>query len=213
MPLNIRSEEVNQLAEKLASRAGVSKTEAVRIALENEMERRSGRVPLAERLKPLLDRMDAVPVHGPGGRQGVLRQPERRVMFVDASALVAILTAEPERSVLLDRLDGAVTPLTSGIAIFETVVAVARKKAMSVADAEAEVEDVHPRRGSAQSCPSPATEALRALTAHARFGKGRHPARLNLGDCFAYACAQVHGVPLLSVGDDFPQTDIRSALG
>jgi antitoxin VapB len=61
MPLNIRSEEVNQLAEKLASRAGVSKTEAVRIALQNELKRR---VPLAERLKPLLDRMDAVPCTG-----------------------------------------------------------------------------------------------------------------------------------------------------
>ena len=64
MPLNIRSEAVNQLAEKLASRVGVSKTEAVRIALQNEIERRSGRVPLAERLKPLLDRMDAVPCTG-----------------------------------------------------------------------------------------------------------------------------------------------------
>jgi antitoxin VapB len=61
MPLNIRSEEVNQLAEKLASRAGVSKTEAVRLALSNELARR---VPLAERLKPLLDRMDAVPPTG-----------------------------------------------------------------------------------------------------------------------------------------------------
>ena len=60
--------------------------------------------------------------------------------------------------------------------------------------------------------PISATECTAALAAHARFGKGRHPARLNLGDCFAYACAKVHGVPLLFVGDDFPQTDIRSAL-
>ena len=64
MPLNIRSEEVNQLAETLASRAGVSKTEAVRIALKNEIARRSRRVPLAERVKPLLDKMDAVPRTG-----------------------------------------------------------------------------------------------------------------------------------------------------
>jgi antitoxin VapB len=64
VPLNIRSEEVNQLAETLASRAGVSKTEAVRIALKNEIARRSRRVPLAERLKPLLDKMDAVPRTG-----------------------------------------------------------------------------------------------------------------------------------------------------
>ena len=64
MPLNIRSEEVNQLAEKLALRAGVSKTEAVRIALTNELARQEPRVPLAERLKPLLDKMDAVPRTG-----------------------------------------------------------------------------------------------------------------------------------------------------
>ncbi|CAM3044676.1 MULTISPECIES: type II toxin-antitoxin system VapB family antitoxin [Methylobacterium] len=64
MPLNIRSEEVNRLAETLASRAGVSKTEAVRIALTNELARQEPRVPLAERLKPLLDKMDAVPRTG-----------------------------------------------------------------------------------------------------------------------------------------------------
>lgn len=64
MPLNIRSEEVNRLAEKLASRARVSKTEAVRIALVNELERQERRIPLEERLRPLLDRIDAVPDTG-----------------------------------------------------------------------------------------------------------------------------------------------------
>ena len=64
MPLNIRSEEVNRLAEKLASRARVSKTEAVRIALVNELERQERRIPLAERLRPLLERVDAVPDTG-----------------------------------------------------------------------------------------------------------------------------------------------------
>ncbi|MBB5760819.1 type II toxin-antitoxin system VapB family antitoxin [Methylorubrum rhodesianum] len=64
MPLNIRSKEVNRLAEKLASRARVSKTEAVRIALVNELERQERRIPLAERLRPLLERVDAVPNTG-----------------------------------------------------------------------------------------------------------------------------------------------------
>jgi len=104
------------------------------------------------------------------------------------------------------------TPLTSGIAVFETVVAVARKKAISVADAETEV-DAFIRIAGLRIVPISAVESALALTAHARFGKGRHPARLNLGDCFAYACAQVHGVPLLYIGDDFPRTDIRSARG
>ncbi|MGT2479980.1 type II toxin-antitoxin system VapC family toxin [Methylobacterium oryzae CBMB20] len=72
---------------------------------------------------------------------------------------------------------------------------------------------IHPRRRSANRPHRRDRRAALALAAHARYGKGRHPARLNLGDCFAYACARVHGVPLLYVGDDFPQTDIRSALG
>ena len=133
-------------------------------------------------------------------------------MFVDASALVAILTAESERSTLLSRLDGAVDPLTSGLAVFETAIAVARKTAMSVADAEAQVAEFI-RVVGLRIVPITEAETALALAAHARYGKGRHPARLNLGDCFAYACARVHGVPLLYVGDDFPQTDIRSALG
>ena len=64
MPLNIRSEEVNRLAGKLASVARVSKTEAVRIALANELERRDRVVPLAERLRPLLNEIARVPRTG-----------------------------------------------------------------------------------------------------------------------------------------------------
>ena len=133
-------------------------------------------------------------------------------MFVDTSALVAILTAEAERPTLLSRLDGAVDPLTSGLAVFETAIAVARKTAMSVADAEAQVAEFI-RVVGLRIVPIAEAETALALAAHARYGKGRHPARLNLGDCFAYACARVQGVPLLYVGDDFSQTDIRSALG
>lgn len=51
-----------------------------------------------------------------------------------------------------------------------------------------------------------------ALEAHARFGKGRHPAALNMGDCFAYALAKAHGAALLFKGDDFVKTDIALAV-
>lgn len=54
-----------------------------------------------------------------------------------------------------------------------------------------------------------AREATMAVNAFARFGKGLHPAKLNMGDCFAYACAKTHGVPLLYKGDDFALTDIE----
>jgi ribonuclease VapC len=57
---------------------------------------------------------------------------------------------------------------------------------------------------------TPVTQA--ALDAYLRFGKGRHPARLNLGDCFAYALAKALDAPLLYKGDDFALTDVRSAL-
>ena len=58
---------------------------------------------------------------------------------------------------------------------------------------------------------SPA-DSERVAAAYSRWGKGVHPARLNLGDCFAYALAKERGCPLLYVGDDFSQTDIVGAL-
>ncbi len=64
MPLNIRNEQVNQLAEKLAAQKRVNKTEAVKIALENELRRASEAVPLWERLKPLRERIAVYPDSG-----------------------------------------------------------------------------------------------------------------------------------------------------
>jgi antitoxin VapB len=64
MPLNIRNEQVNRLAEKLAAQKRVNKTEAVRIALENELRRASEALPLWERLKPLRERIAAYPDSG-----------------------------------------------------------------------------------------------------------------------------------------------------
>jgi antitoxin VapB len=64
MPLNIRNEEVNQLAERLAERAHVTKTEAVRLALVNELQRRDAAIPLRERLRPLQERIAARPASG-----------------------------------------------------------------------------------------------------------------------------------------------------
>ena len=60
--------------------------------------------------------------------------------------------------------------------------------------------------------PVDVEQARVARAAFSRFGKGRHPAALNYGDCFSYALAQVMGEPLLYKGDDFSRTDIRSVL-
>lgn len=56
--------------------------------------------------------------------------------------------------------------------------------------------------------PIGAAETEEALDAHDRYGKGRHRARLNMGDCFAYACAKTNGAELLYKGDDFVHTDL-----
>jgi antitoxin VapB len=64
MPLNVRSEEVNQLAEKLAARKKINKTEAVKLALENELRRLDQALPLRERLRPLQKRVLARPATG-----------------------------------------------------------------------------------------------------------------------------------------------------
>jgi ribonuclease VapC len=60
--------------------------------------------------------------------------------------------------------------------------------------------------------PVDGDHAKAAIAAWRRFGRGRHPAELNLGDCFAYAVAQIAGVPLLYKGDEFSATDITSAI-
>jgi ribonuclease VapC len=132
-------------------------------------------------------------------------------MFVDASAIVAILTREPEADALADLLDAARTPITSPIAIFEAVLGICRKRHTSVEEAEEDVHKFLELSGVAQ-IPITMAETETALIAFSRYGKGRsHPAQLNLGDCFAYAAAKNHRTSLLFKGDDFGKTDIRSA--
>jgi ribonuclease VapC len=128
-------------------------------------------------------------------------------MFVDASALVAILLEENDAQQLSARMEAAARRITSPIAIYEAVLAVTRVHERLIEDAESRVEAFVHRAGITVEPIENATTSL-ALEAHARFGKGRHPARLNLGDCFAYAMAKQHGVPLLYKGDDFSQTDL-----
>lgn len=131
-------------------------------------------------------------------------------MFVDASAFCAILLGETEGPAIEQRIAMATGPMTSGIAIWETVRSLVRAKALEVAEAEAEVL-IYVSAAGVAVFDIGLREASIALDAFSRFGKGRHPARLNMGDCFAYACAKTHGVPLLFKGDDFPLTDIEPA--
>ena len=132
-------------------------------------------------------------------------------MFIDASAIVAILTREPEADTLADLLSGATAPITSPIALFEAVAGICRKRQLDVVTAEKAVHDFLHTAGIAV-VPVTAADGATALTAFSRFGKGRgHPAQLNMGDCFAYAVAMNHQVALLFKGDDFSLTDANSA--
>ncbi len=132
-------------------------------------------------------------------------------MFIDASAIVAILTREPEADALADVLESARSPITSPIAIFEAVLGVCRKRHASVEEAG---EDVREFLGVAgvRTVSITEREAETALAAFSRYGRGRgHPAQLNLGDCFAYAMAKNHRTALLFKGEDFDKTDIPVA--
>jgi ribonuclease VapC len=131
-------------------------------------------------------------------------------MFVDASAMVAMLTDETEGNALADCLAEAAARRTSAIAVCESVAALARKLSYSIDEARALVAQFLDLAG-IELAPIGAAESEAALAAFERFGKGRHPAGLNLGDCFAYGCARALGMPLLFKGDDFTQTDIPAA--
>ena len=133
------------------------------------------------------------------------------MIVLDASAIVAILTGEPEGDALTEALERASEITTSPVAVYEATLGLVRILRRSVEDAETDVmEFLHLARVVIQ--PIRPETAHVALEAFARYGKGRgHPARLNLGDCFIYAQAKAGGASLLYKGNDFSRTDIASA--
>lgn len=131
-------------------------------------------------------------------------------MFLDASAIIAMIAGESDAASLAARLGQVQQAITSPIAIYEAVLGLARVGNISIADASALIDAFLAEIG-ATVMPIDAACGQAAVAAFDRFGKGRHPAALNLGDCFAYSCAQQHHVPLLCKGADFPRTDIMIA--
>lgn len=131
-------------------------------------------------------------------------------MLIDASALTAMLTDEQDAHELLSRLQTASTRVTSPLAVWETTIAVGRILGLSVSEAGAAVEDYLKLTNIVVIGVAPESRSL-AIEAYDRYGKGRHAAGLNFGDCFAYACARHEGLPLLFKGNDFPLTDIEAA--
>ena len=131
-------------------------------------------------------------------------------MFVDASALTAMLTDEQDARQLLARMQNYPRRITTALSVWETVIAVARIIGVTVAEAADAVERYLTLMAIEVVPVAPETRTM-AINAYDRFGKSRHPAALNFGDCFAYACARHGHVPLLYKGDDFSQTDIETA--
>ncbi len=132
-------------------------------------------------------------------------------MFVDASAIIAILTRAPNADALADALEAARSPITSPIAVFEAALGLCRRRHATVAEALADVQAFLAIAG-IRTVSITGKEAETALDAFARYGKGgSHPAQLTSGACFAYAVARNYRTPLLATGDDFDKTDIRAA--
>ena len=133
-------------------------------------------------------------------------------VFADASALVAIVAHEAEAAAFADCLDGDAQRLCSALSAWETVAALVRSYEFSAPSARARVKlFLDAMSFSFVGIGEP--EFVIAADAYARYGEGRHPAALNMGDCFAYACARSNAARLLFKGDDFARTDIESAMG
>ena len=129
-------------------------------------------------------------------------------MFVETSAIVAIVAKESGYEALVAAAEAAGLAITSPLNILEASMVLSSRLDVDPRQAEVEVRVVLGGAGVAITEIDDATASL-ALDAFARYGKGRgHPARLNMADCLSYACAKQHRVSLLYVGDDFAQTDL-----
>jgi len=120
-------------------------------------------------------------------------------MFVDVAAIVAVLSDEPEVERCAAALIEAVAPVTSAIAVSEAAVALARPDKLDVSvEVTEQIRDLPPAREA----------ATLALEAARRFRSGAM--RLNLADCFHYACDRYYHTPILSTAAEFRFTDLET---
>jgi ribonuclease VapC len=129
-------------------------------------------------------------------------------MILDTSAIIAVLFGEPDAEVYAAAI-GTADPCRISAATFVEVGIVVDSQTKGHGSRSL---DALLRRANVTIEPVTAEQAHLAREAYAEFGKGRHRAGLNYGDCFAYALAKVMDEPLLYKGSDFKKTDILSAL-
>lgn len=127
-------------------------------------------------------------------------------LVVDTSAIVAIVMEEPEAADFIAALASARTRILTSVNLLEAQIVLTFGKGMPAATAEVLVA-----RENIEIIPFDEDLSNLAFDAYRRYGKGRHPAKLNMGDCAAYALARSRGWPLLYKGEDFAQTDIERA--
>lgn len=130
-------------------------------------------------------------------------------MIVDSSALVAIVRREPEADAFTRAIGEIAAPTVSVASFFETAIVLdSRRDPVISRELDRFCKDAN-----MQLAPVDETQMRIARQAYRDFGKGSgHPARLNFGDCFAYALAKALDEPLLYKGTDFSHTDVRSAV-
>ena len=131
------------------------------------------------------------------------------MIAADSSAIVAILRREPEADAYLRCLTVADGCLLSAVSLLEISMVLAGRDGGG--DRWTELDALISLAG-IEVVPLDAALGDAARRAFLRYGKGRHPAALNLGDCASYALAQSRGVPLLFKGEDFARTDIVAAI-
>lgn len=128
-------------------------------------------------------------------------------MVLDTSALLAVLFDEPERRAFNEKIAAASPRLLSAVSFVEASIVLAVKRG----DAAVRELDLFLARAAVEIVPLDADQGRVARRAYSLYGKERHPAGLNFGDCFAYALAKTTGEPLLFKGNDFTQTDVLPA--
>lgn len=127
------------------------------------------------------------------------------MIAVDTSALMAILLDEPEAEACMAAIEVADSLLISAGTMAEALIVAQHR---NLGDEMSSLVDGL----GFETVPVTSGTARRIAEAHARWGKGIHPAGLNYGDCFAYALASERDCPLLFVGDDFARTDLQPVL-
>ena len=125
-------------------------------------------------------------------------------MVIDTSALLAVLLNEYDAGRIAEAIEAASPRLLSAANLLEASIVIESRKG----EAGGRELDLLVYRGGIEVVAVDQNQAETARVAWRRFGKGRHPAGLNYGDCFAYALARSRRLPLLCRGHDFPQTDL-----